>query len=323
MWSGHSSPFTKHSCTSLFLEACTCSSLSTSCLPTSTLSPSHCFLCIPDPLYYTSTGCGCGPILEPCSLPSPSLASITCMGLPLLRMGPQLPLLPLLCQRQDPHELLSTHTPHTPGHSPRGCSEIPEVHLSDYAFSVPTCHSLRLTVPLFLGLHEACNQREVFPGQMKRKCIFIIRLLKHWFVFLSSPPVPFRRSFLRKRNKWSFQIRLCTLKCLGYSKLVVPDDPPGPLATSPSPTLRPHTPRSTPFSSSPWQWGNQLFPSEISAPNPYFANIHFSEKQPKIATAYNLASACMSLPALAVCITGHRERVQGIYWSPSWNFHWR
>ena len=93
--------------------------------------------------------------------------------------------------------------------------------------------------------------------------------------------------------------------------------------TPPSPTLRPHTPRSTPFSGSPWQWGNQLFPSEISAPNPYFANIHFSEKQPKIATAYNLASACMSLPALAVCLTGHRQRVQGIYWSPSWNFRWR
>ena len=97
--------------------------------------------------------------------------------------------------------------------------------MSDYAFSAPAHRSLGLTVPLFSGLHEACNQREVFPGQMKRKCIFIIMLLKHWFVFLSSPPVPFRRSFLRKRNKWSFQIRLCTLKCLGYSKLVVPDDP--------------------------------------------------------------------------------------------------
>lgn len=46
-------------------------------------------------------------------LPSPSLASITCMELPLLRIGPQLPLLALLCQRQDPHELLGTHPPHT------------------------------------------------------------------------------------------------------------------------------------------------------------------------------------------------------------------
>lgn len=143
--------------------------------------------------------------------------------------------------------------------------------------------------------------------------------LKHLFVFLSGPPVPFRRSFLRKRNKRSFQIRLCALKC----KFVVPDDPLGLSATPPSPTLRPHTLRSTPFSASPWQWGNQLFPSEISAPNPYFADIHFSEKQPKIATAYNLASACISLPALTVCLTQHGERVQGIYWSPRWNFHWR
>ena len=224
--------------------------------------------------------------------------------------------------------LRSPQLPGRPGHSLRGGSEIPEVHLSNYAFSVPSHRSLGLTGPLFSGLHEACNQREVFPGQMKRKGIFTIMPLKRLFVFLSSPPVPFRSSFLRKRKKWSFQIRLCTLiwdipiSSVGNFQFVIPEDPLGLSTTPPSPTLRPHTPRSTPFSGSPWQWGNQLLPSEISAPNPYFANIHFSEKQPKIATAYNLASACLSLPAFTVCLTGHRERVQGIYWSPN-KFHWR
>ena len=37
--------------------------------------------------------------------------------------------------------------PGHPGHSPRGCSEIPEAHLSDYAFSASAHRSLGLTVP--------------------------------------------------------------------------------------------------------------------------------------------------------------------------------
>lgn len=144
--------------------------------------------------------------------------------------------------------LHSPQLPGRPGHSPRGGSEIPEVHLSGYAFSAPSHRSLGLTGPLFSGLHKACNQREVFPGQMKRKGIFTIMPL---FVFLSSPPVPFRSSFLRKRKKWSFQIRLCTLiwdipiSSVGNSQFVVPEDPLGLSTTPPSPTLRPHTPRST------------------------------------------------------------------------------
>ena len=69
LWSDHSSPLTKHSLASLFLEACICSSLSTSCLPhlhplLGPLLSRH-----PRPSLLYLDRMWLGSILEPCSSP--------------------------------------------------------------------------------------------------------------------------------------------------------------------------------------------------------------------------------------------------------------
>lgn len=170
----------------------------------------------------------------------------------------------------------------------------------------------------------------MFSGQVKRKCIFTIMPLKCFFVcfsfqpsslktfvaFSSPWPAPFRRPSPRKRNTESFQIRLSTLKCFGCPKASVPDD----LLSLSAPPSGPHTRVHAPLRADLGSGGTSYFLLRLQFPNPYFANIYFSEKQTKLATAYNLASACTILSPLTVCLTGHRERVQGVSWSPSWHF---
>lgn len=55
--------------------------------------------------------------------------------------------------------------PGHPGHSPRGWSEIPEAHLSHYAFSASAHRSLGLTVPLSQISTKPATRGKCFLGK--------------------------------------------------------------------------------------------------------------------------------------------------------------